>query len=285
MFNELVAANGREPFELLCLREDGTSFSAEFRVKTMQFREKNVSVLGVTDITQRHLMPTTLSTSQQQLQTITDSVPVFISYVDPDHCYQFNNARYEQHFGISRAELKGAHISTVLGDNVYAELKPLLARVFEGNEETHITKVGNKKKSMHVQTIFVPDLRDDGEVAGCFALSTDISDTVYAQVTLKKNEEQLRLLMNQIPIVLWTTDLDLKFTSSVGSGLETLGLESGEVVGMSLYEFFQTEDAEFPPIRAHRLAIEGESQTFDQELEDRMTSRKVRSTWPPTGAT
>jgi PAS domain S-box-containing protein len=79
-----------------------------------------------------------------------------------------------------------------------------------------------------------------------------------------------------MPAVLWTTDTELRFTSSLGMGLSTLGLQSNQVVGLTLYDYFQTTKPEFFPIAAHLRALQGESvnyelhwqaRTFDSQVE------------------
>ncbi|MEP7187675.1 MAG: PAS domain S-box protein [Roseiflexaceae bacterium] len=89
-------------------------------------------------------------------------------------------------------------------------------------------------------------------------------------------EEQQRLLLDQIPCLLWTTDRDLRFTSSVGAGPRELGLRPGFVVGMSLFEFFQTDDPSALPITAHYRALEGESSTYEQEWRGRVFQTHVQ---------
>ncbi|MGB6718525.1 MAG: PAS domain S-box protein [Candidatus Acidiferrales bacterium] len=86
-----------------------------------------------------------------------------------------------------------------------------------------------------------------------------------AETALRQSEARLRVLVEQLPAVLWTTDTELRFTSSVGAGLLRLGLKPQEVVGKSLYEYFQTDDRSFMPIAAHRRALNGESVTFHVE--------------------
>jgi PAS domain S-box-containing protein len=83
---------------------------------------------------------------------------------------------------------------------------------------------------------------------------------------LRSSEAHLRLLIEQLPAVLCTVDGNMRFTSSVGSGLARLGLRPNQVVGMSLYEYFQTRDESLPPIAAHRRAMAGESVTFHMEV-------------------
>ena len=80
---------------------------------------------------------------------------------------------------------------------------------------------------------------------------------------LRDNEARLRLMVEQIPAVLWTTDLELRITSATGAGLAALGLVPSQVVGMSLRQFFGTASDEFPAILCHRRACQGESVNFD----------------------
>ncbi len=80
----------------------------------------------------------------------------------------------------------------------------------------------------------------------------------------------LRLLLEQMPGILWSVDADLRFTSSLGAALAALGLEPNQVVGSSLYEYFNTVDPEFAPIAAHRRALRGEECSFEFTWEDRI---------------
>lgn len=61
----------------------------------------------------------------------------------------------------------------------------------------------------------------------------------------------------------WTTDAELRFTSSFGAGLQELNLQPHQAVGRSLYEYFGTADDAFPAIEAHRRALAGEPVDFE----------------------
>jgi two-component system cell cycle sensor histidine kinase/response regulator CckA len=80
----------------------------------------------------------------------------------------------------------------------------------------------------------------------------------------------LRLLAYQLPAVIWTTDRQLRFTSSFGRGLADLGLRPGQLVGWSLFDYFQTDDPDFPPIAAHRRALRGEALTEEFRWSNRL---------------
>lgn len=106
------------------------------------------------------------------------------------------------------------------------------------------------------------DLEFLSSVGGQIALAIERK---RAESALRESEARQRLLIEQLPAVLWTVDKELRLTSSVGAGLIRLGLKPHEVVGKSLQEFFQTDDRNFMPIAAHRRALAGESMTFHTE--------------------
>ena len=72
-------------------------------------------------------------------------------------------------------------------------------------------------------------------------------------------------LIDQMPAMLWAIDGNLRFTSCRGGALADLGLAPDSLVGMTLFEFFQTEDTAFTPIAATLKALRGE--TVDYELD------------------
>ncbi|MGA8143489.1 MAG: PAS domain S-box protein [Candidatus Acidiferrales bacterium] len=82
---------------------------------------------------------------------------------------------------------------------------------------------------------------------------------------VRESEARLRVLVEQLPAVLWTVDKDLRFTSALGAGLARLKLKPNQLVGMSLLEYFETADQTFLPIAAHRRAVAGEPMTFHVE--------------------
>jgi PAS domain-containing protein len=87
-----------------------------------------------------------------------------------------------------------------------------------------------------------------------------------ADVSLLPVEDvSIRSLVDQFPAAFWTTDAELRFTSSLGAGLAGFGLGPNQLVGTTLFEFFETEDPKFPPIDAHKRALLGATITFELE--------------------
>ncbi|MFO1519793.1 MAG: PAS domain S-box protein [bacterium] len=91
----------------------------------------------------------------------------------------------------------------------------------------------------------------------------DVTQRRKAEEALKKSESRLRLLIQQIPAILWTTDRDLIINSSAGAGLSAVNLKPEQFIGKSLYESVGTNDPDFLPIKAHLKALQGESMNYE----------------------
>jgi PAS domain S-box-containing protein len=74
----------------------------------------------------------------------------------------------------------------------------------------------------------------------------------------------LDLILRRMPACLWSTDLDLRFTSSMGAGLAALGLEQGELVGSSIDAFVAGTDSRSPEY--HRRARAGETIDYESNM-------------------
>jgi len=82
---------------------------------------------------------------------------------------------------------------------------------------------------------------------------------------LQRDTARLRVMLEQLPAVVWTTDSRLEFTTSQGAALAGLGLQPDQAVGQSIFEYFGTDDEEFPPIKAHRQALAGTPVAYEME--------------------
>jgi PAS domain S-box-containing protein len=108
------------------------------------------------------------------------------------------------------------------------------------------------------------------------AINGMLEDLERSQLERHEGRTRLSVMIERMPAVLWTTDKELRFTSSVGSGLDALGLRPGEIVGVPLFEYFQTDDPNSPPIQAHGKALLGESVTFEMEWNKRVFEAHVQ---------
>ncbi|MGA8034506.1 MAG: CHASE4 domain-containing protein [Candidatus Acidiferrales bacterium] len=102
------------------------------------------------------------------------------------------------------------------------------------------------------------------------AINGMLEDLERSQLERHEGRTRLSVMIERMPAVLWTTDKELRFTSSMGAGLDALGLKPGEIAGVRLFDYFQTDDPNSPPIQAHGKALLGESVTYEMEWNKRI---------------
>ncbi len=114
---------------------------------------------------------------ESQLQLITDSLPVLISYVDAHQRYGFNNLAYERWFGVSRDSIHGKHVRQLLGEEAYQKALPRIQIALGGSPVGFETELPHRDGSRRtIRAEYVPDKSPDGEVRGYFSLKYDVTD-------------------------------------------------------------------------------------------------------------
>ncbi len=119
--------------------------------------------------------------SDALLRTVTNSLPVLISYVDAGECYRFVNETYQQWHGYAPAEIVGRRMVDVLGDEAYAPIEPHVRRALAGEQVTYERNVRFRNGGWRtIRGTYVPDIAPTGEVRGFVALVEDITAQVRA---------------------------------------------------------------------------------------------------------
>lgn len=112
---------------------------------------------------------------------------------------------------------------------------------------------GSWRSVVHRSRVFARD--DDGGVRLIIGTTRDVTAERAAEHELRAVQQQLRTVIAHLPTVLYAIDPQGIFTLSKGRGLAQLGLQPGQVVGLSLFELYR----EFPEVVADvRRALAGE---------------------------
>lgn len=106
-------------------------------------------------------------------------------------------------------------------------------------------------------------------------LQDEIDERRQVQEMLAEREARLRLVLEQVPAILWTTDSDLRFTSVTGAGLRHLAVDAQALLGKTPFELFETDDWSFPPIAAYARALAGEPEEFEFTFQGRTLQARI----------
>jgi PAS domain S-box-containing protein len=229
------------------------------------------------DVTEMRHTEAALRESEESFRALAENAHDGIIIATSEQGNVYVNRRAELITGYTRDEL----LTKSFWDMARPDDQPMLESIFrrrldgEPGPEHYETSITRKDGSTVPLELSSARTVWRGQ-PGLIRIVRDISERKRADAMLADRERRLAVLIQQMPAVLWTTDSELRFTSSVGAGLEQMGLKPGQVVGMSLHDYFKTRDAEHPPIAAHRRALAGEHASYVFESNGRAYDSDVQ---------
>jgi len=199
------------------------------------------------EITSRKRAEAALQERERDLRLIMDGIPVMIARSDRDERLVFVNRAYERLMEHTSAELLGHTIEEVVAPAVYAQVKPDIDRVLAGEtvafERTQLRSDGQTR---FLDVLFVPDLDNQGRVAGWFALHWDVTERKLAERALAESEARFRAVFERSLAGISLSDLDGGYLSVNPAYCDLVGYSAGELVGrMKVQDLFDQRDEKF----------------------------------------
>ncbi|CAN5613105.1 hypothetical protein BH24ACT22_BH24ACT22_20730 [soil metagenome] len=246
-YREAVARNTstgyQEPYEVLGLRKDGTTFDMEVRGKGSVYRDRNVRVTAVRDVSGRKQIEKALRESEARYRRLVEQIPAVIYIDDVDEA---NTATY-----------RSPHVRELLGyDPEEFSSKPnfwqsLLhpddrEQVLAENERTNQTgEPFEIEYRMIARDGSVVWVRDEAHLVRDEAGEPMFWQGVFIDVTeRKKQEEELRrqaelLELTQDSVIARNPEATIAFWNSAAE--EMYGWSREEALGKNSYELLKTE--------------------------------------------
>lgn len=108
------------------------------------------------------------------MNLIDEDLPVPLAYVDADERYRYHNRAFRDWIGLGVDDIEGRTMREVLGDPVYAEIRPRVTAALGGQAvryERTYKRNGGAASRLFIQ--LVPHLHAEGRVIGMFAMVFD----------------------------------------------------------------------------------------------------------------
>ena len=161
------------------------SYLRRIRPYTTQDGTSDGVVVTFLDVTDLKKASAETRRYQQQLELITDALPVLISYVDSTEHYLFNNQAHERWFGLTRDAMRGKAVREILGDDAYTIAEPHIRKALAGESTSYESELVSLQLGPRVvHADYVPDRSSSGQVRGYFSLKQDITEQRRASVAL-----------------------------------------------------------------------------------------------------
>jgi diguanylate cyclase (GGDEF)-like protein/PAS domain S-box-containing protein len=112
----------------------------------------------------------------------------------------------------------------------------------------------------------VPVRNECGELAGI----VESGKAVGKPTGLGPGETRIADVIEQMPMIVWTTDRELRLTSCAGAGLRGARTRREEFLGKSVFEYLKCQDWHTTPITQHCEALRGTPSQFEYKRHNRV---------------
>lgn len=169
--------------------------------------------------------------SPSNIQAILNALPAMVGYWDGDLRNRMANDAYVEFFGKTPGEMRGVHISEVLGPELYAKNLPYIEGALRGEPQLFDREITTPSGEVrYTQASYIPDV-SDGEVRGFFVLVTDISERRQIEKEVKQSRTRLAEAERLARLGSWEWDIP-NGTMRCSDGLfEIYGIRAEEFDG------------------------------------------------------
>jgi diguanylate cyclase (GGDEF)-like protein/PAS domain S-box-containing protein len=205
--------------------------------------------------------------AEEKRYSILESIPDAIFIVDGEYRFTHVNEQAEGLLHRSAAELIGTRVADVI-DPLASELLPELRRVREAG--TALDRLQHFQSTNTWIEIRITPARDE-----LLVYLRDISERKRSELASAEHERRLRLLLTQVPAIVWTVDLDMRITSISGGALDDHDISGEQLIGEHYDALAGHHDHKDLYAKAIAGALRGETSRYETRRNDRWLQNDV----------
>ncbi len=253
-FLELVHPDDREitlaQTELLSRGATVTSFENRYRCRDGSYKwiswrcapdPLTGSIYAVArDTTQRKLNEQNLALRDQAIRASSNGIVVTDMRL-PDQPLVYVNPAFEKMTGYTASEVLGKNCRFLQGpDTDQSQVDLVRAALEKGEPVTVMLRNYRKNGTAFWNELSLNPIRDvQGTLTHYVGIQNDVTDRRHSEDALRVSEQRLRMVVSNLPVIIWALDENAVFTFSEGQGLDALGLKPAQVVGHSALDIYQ----------------------------------------------
>ncbi|HZU13071.1 MAG TPA: PAS domain S-box protein [Chloroflexota bacterium] len=255
------------------------------------------------DITERRRAEEALHESETRLRAFNDLVPDLLWRSDPTGTQVSLNQRWMEYTGQTDEEIRnGGWLRAIHPDDIATSMATFEAAFASGTPMTIEHRVRRHDGIYRWFLVRQVPFRDaSGAITEWFGAATDIhegrlaredlearvaertADLVAAVEDVRRSEERLQLLLNQMPAMLWTTDEMMCLTALVGASIPTWPAARGGVDGLQVSDLFADTDLDGAAQTIHQQVLGGTPVEFEFRVDSHTYEAYVEPLRDATG--
>ena len=127
----------------------------------------------------------------ESLQAILNALPAMVGYWDRNLRNRMANDAYIEFFGVTPEQMRGIHISELLGPELYEQNRPYMERALAGEPQHFDRDIPTPSGEVRsTQASYIPDIVD-GEVRGFSVLVADVTERRRIEQEVERSRARL----------------------------------------------------------------------------------------------
>ena len=262
-----ILSGYEEPYLATALRKDGSTFPAEIQGKMMHYKERDVRVTALNDITQRMQGEKALRESEEKFRTLVTNAEEIVYMIAKDGTFLLSEGKGLSKLGLKPGQVVGQSVFELYKD--FPDMLDTLRKVFNGESITIELNVDDN----YFRSWYTPHINQEGEIIGLMGLSVNITERVHVESALRESEEKYRTLVEQANDgIVVLQDGVIKFANSRLA--ELTGYTVEEVMNTAFPQYIAADELPIiADIYRRRMAGEAAPPTYDSVIQHKDGSR------------
>ena len=219
------------------------------------------------DVTERKIAEEALRESEALLRSYIDSSPSPISLKDRNHRFIVVNKAFEELLGKENGTIANHTADNLLNIDHATLLRAHEQHVIETGKTVSQERVTTLPNGKHIEGIVTkfPVFDADGGIKFLGTMMTDISDRKRAEEALQHSEQQLRLVIDSLPIGIGYISADEHYVLANKTSASWFGVAPEKMPGKRIKEIQKSTYANF--YDQIKRTLSGESVTFETKAD------------------
>jgi len=234
--HQALQTHGDYETEYRVIHPDGSIHWLSARARGIYDRAgQPLRMVGIAiDITERKQAEINFQQQHEIFQTIFDHIPVMVGLYSATGEILLINRELEQELGWQKEEYSRVDVLRACYPDP-ADYQRVMQHIVTADGTWKDFKTRTRDGRV-LDTCWAQIPLSDGRSLG---IGQDITSRKQAENSLRQSEAFLRTVISSMPVIIWAIDRQGIFTLSEGKGLGAIGLQPGQVVGVSIYEVYQ----------------------------------------------
>ncbi|MBD2493815.1 PAS domain S-box protein [Nostoc sp. FACHB-280] len=268
IFQNLAAKEFPQRYEAILINQDGDRRLISWSNKVLLNNDDQIHYIVCTgiDITESRQAQEELQQAKEQLQTVLDAVPGFVSWVSADGYYLGVNRHLAESFNLTADDFVGQELGFLQNSPQFTEfMHDFLHRQDVADSSVVDTQInGFTRKYLVIAQKYQ-------QKTAAVAVGIDITERKQAEMALAESEAMLRSVLKSTPSMVRVVNAEGKI-SFINQTTPHLSL--GEVIGTSIDDYVLPEDCEIQRSALEKVFAQGEVVSYETRALDTQTNLK-----------